>query len=285
LSEIHQQTKLNPAVIWAVPQEKQLQLLLITPSNQIFLEKIRAANQNTLPKVIKQFDNEMVKTSRNNYTSYLTPAKLLYKWVIAPVEPYLKAEKIDTLLLCTGSGLRSLPFAALYDEDEEKFLIEKYNLARIAAFNLTDTSYQDRSSQRVLAMGASQFVDRPALPGVELELSIITPRLLSGTKILNHGFTVENLKTQHQQGKYDIVHLATHSEFNPGSPEDSYIQFSDREAEFGFAGLALQAGVKSALASLWAISDSATVALMSEFLIGLVLLLLVVRGSVVSSEK
>ncbi|NJO21470.1 MAG: CHAT domain-containing protein, partial [Spirulinaceae cyanobacterium RM2_2_10] len=33
----------------------------------------------------------------------------------------------------------------------------------------------------------------------------------------------------------------------------------------GFAGVALQAGVKSALASRWYVSDSGTLALMSEF--------------------
>ena len=91
--------------------------------------------------------------------------------------------------------------------------------------------------------------------------------------------------------------MASHSEFNAGTPENSYIQFSDRklnldqlaelnldlpqvdllvlsacqtavgneDAEFGFAGLAMQAGVKSALASLWSIDDAGTVLLMSNF--------------------
>ena len=39
----------------------------------------------------------------------------------------------------------------------------------------------------------------------------------------------------------------------------------DTEAEMGFAGLAVAAGVKSALASLWTVSDVGTLALMSEF--------------------
>ena len=39
----------------------------------------------------------------------------------------------------------------------------------------------------------------------------------------------------------------------------------DEKAELGFAGLAVQAGVKSALASLWYVSDTGTLALMSEF--------------------
>ena len=39
----------------------------------------------------------------------------------------------------------------------------------------------------------------------------------------------------------------------------------NEEAEFGFAGLAMQAGVKSALASLWNVDDTGTIVLMSEF--------------------
>jgi CHAT domain-containing protein len=39
----------------------------------------------------------------------------------------------------------------------------------------------------------------------------------------------------------------------------------DVNAELGFAGLAVQAGVKSALASLWYVSDEGTLALMREF--------------------
>ncbi len=93
------------------------------------------------------------------------------------------------------------------------------------------------------------------------------------------------------------MHLATHGEFQPGRPENSFIQLGDQrlrldelrtmswsnpplellvlsacrtalgdeDAELGFAGLALQAGVKSALASLWYVSDVGTLALMTEF--------------------
>jgi CHAT domain-containing protein len=39
----------------------------------------------------------------------------------------------------------------------------------------------------------------------------------------------------------------------------------DEEAELGFSGFAVQAGSKSALASLWYVSDEGTLGLMSEF--------------------
>jgi CHAT domain-containing protein len=39
----------------------------------------------------------------------------------------------------------------------------------------------------------------------------------------------------------------------------------NKEAEMGFAGLAVASGVQSALASIWSVSDEGTLALMTEF--------------------
>jgi CHAT domain-containing protein len=292
LSEIKEQTNVNPAVIWAAPQDDFLQLILITPNEQFISQKIRGATRENLTQRVRELE---IGIADRESLKYLPPARLIYRWIFKPLEPYLEAEKIDTLLLCTGVSLRSLPFAALHDG--EKFVIEKYNLARIPAFSLTDTDYQPSSDRKVLATGASKFSDLPSLPGVEVELNTIVPKLWSGQKIFNQDFTVANLKNTHKLGDFDIIHIASHSNFSSGSPKDSYIQFSDRkltldevadldldlpqvdllvlsacetaigdeEAEFGFAGLAMQAGVKSALASLWAINDAGTVVLMSEF--------------------
>ncbi|HIK51511.1 MAG TPA: CHAT domain-containing protein, partial [Oscillatoriales cyanobacterium M59_W2019_021] len=118
-----------------------------------------------------------------------------------------------------------------------------------------------------------------------------------GKAFLNEAFTLENLKEQRNSSRYRIVHLATHAEFQAGKPENSYIQFWDRklgldrlrelgwndypvdllvlsacrtavgdgDSELGFAGFAVQAGVKSVLASLWYVSDEGTLGLMAEF--------------------
>ncbi|WP_083892501.1 CHAT domain-containing protein [Pleurocapsa sp. PCC 7319] len=292
LKEIQEQINIRPAVIWAVPKDDFLQLILITPEQQFVTKKVRGADRERLTSMVERLETGIAD---RRSLKYLPPARLIHRWLFKPLEPYLEAEQIDTLLLCTGPTLRSLPFAALHDG--EQFVIEKYNLARIPAFNLTDTSYKPKPEKKVLAMGASEFKDLPSLPGVEVELETIVPKLWSGRKILNQDFTVQNLKNAHQQGGFDIIHIASHSKFKSGSPEDSYIQFGDRkmsldqiaslelelppvdllvlsacetalgdhDAEFGFAGLAMQAGVKSALASLWAINDSGTVVLMSEF--------------------
>lgn len=292
LRQVKKQTNINPAVIWAIPKDDFLELILVTPEKQFIIKKIRGGNKTRLSKRINQLERGVADPRNLNY---FPPARIIYQWLIKPLESSLAAENIDTLLLCTGKQLRSLPFSALHDG--EQFLVEKYNLARIPAFNLTDTRYQERSSREILAMGTSEFEELPPLPGVEVELNTIVPKLWSGQKIVDQDFTIANLIKAHQQGNFDIVHIASHSLFTAGNPENSYIQFSDRkltldqianlkldlpqvdllvlsacqtaigneDAEYGFAGLAMQAGVKSALASLWSIDDAGTVVLMSEF--------------------
>ena len=303
LTDIREKTDINPAVVWAIPQADFLRLLLITPDGQFVIKQIRGANRERLTQRIEEFEKALVRFENQEdgdrrkkmFFEYLPSARILYQWLFKPLDPVLEAEKIDTLLLCTGPNLRSLPFAALHDG--EKFVIEKYQIARIPAFNLTDITYEADSEKDILAMGASEFSEDDPLAGVEVELNTIVPKLWSGRKIMNQQFTIKNFQQAHQQGNFDVIHIASHAKFNAGSPEDSYIQFSDRKltleefadlglelppvdllvlsacetalgnesAEFGFAGLAMQAGVKSALASLWSVGDVGTVMLMSEF--------------------
>ncbi|MEL7226975.1 MAG: CHAT domain-containing protein [Cyanobacteria bacterium J06576_12] len=145
-------------------------------------------------------------------------------------------------------------------------------------------------------MGVSDFEQLSPLPAVPVEIELIND-LWPGSAFLNEGFTRQTLIEERQQSPYRLIHLATHAEFKPGSPDNSYIQLWDEqlklselhrlgwqypavdllvlsacstavgspEAEMGFAGLAIAAGVRSAMASLWSVSDVGTLALMSEF--------------------
>ncbi|HBL14114.1 MAG TPA: hypothetical protein DD379_22530, partial [Cyanobacteria bacterium UBA11162] len=163
--------------------------------------------------------------------------------------------------------------------------------------SLTEPGYRDVRPLQVLAMGASKFTDQPPLPWVPVELETITEQLWKGKSFLNEGFTLQNLRSQLSQHQFGIVHLATHAEFKPGSPEDSYIQLwnsklrlnelaqlqlsdppvdllvlsacrtalGNPQAELGFAGSALQAGVDSTLATLWYVSDQGALGLTTEF--------------------
>lgn len=297
LSRLALETQKKPALIYAIPRTDQLELILILPDRAPILRSVPDAKQKNLLPVAQAFSSEITNPRKINTTSYLEPAQKLYKWIVAPLEADLQAAKIETLLFCVGEGLRTLPLAAMHDG--QQFLIQKYSLARIPAFKFTDINYADLKNAQVLAMGASVFSEtsnKQPLPAVPLELQAIAQQW-PGKSFLNEDFTIVNLQSQRLQKRYGIIHLATHAEFRSGSPQNSYIQFwdtqlgldqmrdlkwnnpplellvlsacktaiGDKEAELGFAGLALQSGAKSALASLWYVSDAGTLALMTEF--------------------
>jgi filamentous hemagglutinin family protein len=283
-------------------QSDELEVVLVTAEGPPIRKRLSGAMRGTqgayasrtqVLKVADQFRKEVIRIRRT--PTYLTSAKQLYQWLIAPLEGDLQARGIQNLVFVPDSGLRSVPFAALYDG--QQFLVEKYSVSLIPSLSLTDTLQRNLKNSQVLAMGASEFPDQEPLPAVPTELSIITPELWPGKSFLNNAFTLKNLKTQRRLQPFRIVHLATHAEFEPGDPSNSYIQLwdtklslnqlpqldwndppvdllvlsacrtalGDEQAELGFAGLAVQAGVKSALASLWYVSDQGTLGLMTEF--------------------
>ncbi len=249
-----------------------------------------------------QFREEVSNARNLKDTGYMESGQKLYNVLIKPLEAQLQANDIDILVFSMDSGLRLLPLAALYDG--KQFLVEKYATAIVPSFGLTDTRYVSPAKSSILAMGASEFTDQASLPtmGIELETIISNPR--KGEAFLNEQFTIPNFIAQNsRKNSFSIIHLGTHAEFKAGDLSDSYIQFyddklripqlqnistelgwdtantpiellvlsacdtaiGDEKAELGFAGLAVQAGVKSALASLWYVSDLGTLALMGEF--------------------
>ncbi|MBW4497873.1 MAG: CHAT domain-containing protein [Oscillatoria princeps RMCB-10] len=295
LGTIASQTGTKSAIVYAIALPDQLELLLYTPEGKPIRHTIPAANRETLLKEVAELRTEITDTRQRNSSSYLAPAQKLYQWLIAPLEADLQAAGINTLLFSMDAGLRSLPLAALHDG--KQFLIEKYSLSLIPSISLTDTRYASLKNAQVLAMGASTFADQKPLPAVPVELDAITQHLWRGKAFLNQEFTPKNLNEQRQNAPYRIIHLATHAEFQSGTASNSYIYFwntklhldqlrqlrlseppvellvlsacrtaiGDTQAELGFAGLAVGAGVKSALASLWYVSDEGTLGLMTEF--------------------
>ncbi len=294
LARLHRLTGKKTALVYAIPTPENLELILVTPNGEPIHRRISAAPREKLQAVAQTFRMGVVDPL-SRAAEYLPAAQQLYAWLIAPLEPTLQARKIDNLIFCVGPGLRSLPMAALHDG--KQFLVEKYSLALIPAFNLLDQHPAVLPGVKVLAMGASEFTDQPPLPAVPTELEAIADTLWPGKSLLNQNFTIDNLKAQRAATPYGIVHLATHAEFLPGAVNNSYIQFwnerlqphrlrelglriptvqllvlsacqtalGDPQAELGFAGLAVQSGSKAALASLWSVSDQGTLMLMTQF--------------------
>ncbi|MEA5515366.1 CHAT domain-containing protein [Nodularia sp. UHCC 0506] len=308
LQNIEKAVGIKPAIIYVsfvpntlpgsnIPQnvdspDDLLELIMVTARGKVIRKVVDVKRSQVIP-VVQQFRSRVTDPILRR--DYLDKAQQLHQWLIQPIQAELKEREINNLAFIMDKGLRSLPVAALHDG--EKYLVENYSVGLVPSLSLTDTEYVDIKDAEVLGMGASQFTDQQPLPAVPVELDTITLRLWSGESFLNEDFTLQNLQAQRQQKPFGIIHLATHGEFRPGSPSNSYIQLwdtrlqmdqlrqlgwnnppvqlvvlsacrtavGDTEAELGFASFAVQAGVKSALASLWYVSDEGTLGLISEF--------------------
>lgn len=195
--------------------------------------------------------------------------------------------------------MRTIPFSTLHDG--EQFLISKYALATAPSLSLVDPKPIKRDNMNVLISGLSVSVaDFPALPFVKAEIASIKDVLLDSKVLLNDEFTLDRLDRELREASYTIVHIASHGEFGSG-PDDSFLlafdgkltldgledflklsQFRDEPVELltlsacktaagddrsalGLAGVAVKAGARSALASLWSISDQAASILLTKF--------------------
>jgi CHAT domain-containing protein len=165
---------------------------------------------------------------------------------------------------------------------------------------LTDPQPLKRDRLRFLAAGLTTSVQGfPPLPYVAEEMASIE-RLYQSERLLNQSFQLPRLEDELRDGRYAVLHIATHGKFSPDA-KDSYLltfdgkltmplldrligQFrfrqdplelltlsacqtgvGDDRAALGLAGVALKAGARSALATLWFINDEASAALIGEF--------------------
>ncbi|WP_454019863.1 CHAT domain-containing protein [Azospirillum sp. Marseille-Q6669] len=229
---------------------------------------------------------------------FLGDARRLYDWLVRPFTPLLEARKADTLVLVPDGPLRSIPMAALHDG--KRFLVERYALAVTPGLSLMEPKPLTVQQAELLLAGLTESVQGfPALPFVESEIKTIHGAL-GGTVLENRSFVIERVGRELNAAPYSIVHIASHGKFEPEA-SDSYIlaydgrlsmdqlerfvklsQYreepvelltlsacqtaaGDDRAALGLAGVAIKAGARSALASLWFINDQASSQLIADF--------------------
>lgn len=270
--------------------------LSLTQSNQTDGNPVRKVAYNVtteqVDRVIFDFRNNLQDVSSYDF---LPQSQQLYDWVVRPIEPELEKSQTKTIVFVMNGNLRVVPPAAFHDG--HRYLIEKYAVTSIPSWQLTEPNRPDRTlTPQVLAMGLSESVEGlPALPATKVEVETIASKVLVGRNFFNSSFTKDNLRSQLSNQKFGIVHLATHAKFLSESPEKSFIQFwGDRlhmnqlssmnlvtdlltlsacetalGQNLGLAGLAVDSGATSVLASLWEVSDAGTAPLMIRFYQGL----------------
>jgi CHAT domain-containing protein len=256
-------------------------------------------SETALAGEVQRFRELLEKRTTNEY---LVPARQLYDQLIRPIEPVLAAHRIDTLVIVPDTVLRVIPFAALHDG--RNFLIERYATAIAPSMHLIDPKPLAAGPRMALVLGVSQgvqgFVD---LPNVPREVAAVS-KIEGGKTLVDASFSRARFASELKTSPYNIVHIASHGQFGTdpsrtfvlsydapltmndletdikyGEHRDNALELlvlsacetasGDDRAALGLAGVALKAGARSALASLWYISDQASGALVTDFYRGL----------------
>ena len=283
----------NTAVIYPILFPTRLELLVSLPSGMTRIAVPVGAD--ALTKEIRLFRRTVEKRTTREYLAH---AQQLYDWLIRPLEPEFAKQQIATLVFVPDSALRTIPMAALHDGST--FLINKFAVALTPGITLTDPRPLNREKVRFLAIGLTKAVQGfPSLPYVAEEIETIRS-LYSADQLMNQDFRTGRLEQELRDGRYGILHIATHGKFSTSVNDSFLLTFDEKltmstldqliglfrfredplelltlsacqtgvgddRAALGLAGVAIKAGARSALATLWFINDEASAELVSEF--------------------
>jgi CHAT domain-containing protein len=281
------------AILYPISLPDRLEMLVsFGQQQQQFTISVSEA---TLREEVRRFRELLEKRTTNEY---LVPARQLYDQIIRPIEPALAAHRIDTLVVVPDQVLRVVPFAALHDGRE--FLVDRYATAIAPSLKLVEPKPLTSRPGTALVLGISQSVQGYVdLPNVQQEVAAVHA-IEGGEVLLNDAFTRSRFAADLKSARYNVVHIASHGQFGAdpsqsfvlafdgpltmddleadikyGPPRENPLELlilsacetasGDDRAALGLAGVALKAGARSALATLWYINDVASGELVTNF--------------------
>ncbi len=283
------------AIIYPIILEDRLEVILSLPRQPL--------HQYTTPLPQSQLENIAEKLRRNlvirTKNTFKPLSQQVYEWLIRPAETDLANSKVKTLVFVLDGVLRNIPMAALHDGHQ--YLIEKYSIALTPSLQLLPPKQLQPGKFKVLSAGLTEARQGfSPLEYVGIELKAIKSEVPS-VVLLNQDFTRDNLQTKIQSDFFPIVHIATHGKFSSKEIETFILTWNDRihindldnllqipehkkqqaiellvlsacetatgdkRAALGLAGIAVKAGARSTLATLWSVNDGATAEMMGQF--------------------
>lgn len=277
----------SAAVIYPILLSDRIEVIVSLPD--------QALQHHSVPVSQDQVDAALSRLRRQMIRPFFTPATTaageeVYNWLIRPIESDLRQSGVETLVFVLDGGLRSVPMSVLYDG--EHYLIEDYSVTLTPGLQLIAPRPLQQQGFETLAGGLTKARDGfSALENVGRELEKIEKTVPSQV-LLDKNFTSEALREKVEALPYPVVHLATHGQFSSRA-EDTFILTWDRRlnvnelssilrtgdqtrqtpiemlilsacqtaagddrAALGLAGVAVRAGARSTIASLWNLDDA-----------------------------
>jgi CHAT domain-containing protein/Flp pilus assembly protein TadD len=274
----------------------RLEIILFAPNN-LPIRRTTNISKEQLETLINDFRAGLLDAGSEDFKE---PSIQLYNLLIKPIETELAQFNAKTILYAPDGQLRYIPIAALYDG--KQWLAEKYQISNLIAYTLSDFTPQPKNSPNILAgafggkAGDRKF-GQVALPATVKEVQAIANSFNNSVTLIEDQFSRQAIESKFKD--HNILHLATHAEFNTGAPDNSFIIFGNGDKIrlneitdwqipnidlivlsacqtgvgklgsgveiLGFGYQVQKAGAKQAIASLWSVSDVGTQALMEAF--------------------
>ncbi|NET55515.1 MAG: CHAT domain-containing protein [Symploca sp. SIO2E6] len=301
VDRVIEQKDSTAAVFYPILLEDRIEVILKLPGDKTLIhypstQLSRSKVENTLQQFRSNLQDSVPLFAQKE-------GKIIYDWLIKPARPDLERYNIKTLIFVLDGPLRNIPMGALYDG--KQYLVENYATALLLGLDVRDPIPLRRNSMNVLATSLTEppsgIGDFAVLANANPELDKIGAVGVSTTFIRDQYFTKTALEEQLDRTNFDIVHLATHGQFG-NNPEETFIlaadgkipldEFSElfrsqdaaanrgiellilsacrtatgnNRAVLGIAGTAIQAGARSAIASLWSLDDESSITFTEEF--------------------
>ena len=293
----------SAAVIYPIILENRLEIILKLPGvNNLRHYANRDVSETQIDKAVQQLRRSLTRRS-TSLNRVKQESQQIYDWLVKPFETDLE-NRVKTLVFILDGSLRNLPMAALYDGkhyliekyavavtpglqllEPQSLLSENLNILLAGATNAPSFQAEGLSS----------------IDNVEVELTEVAQQINNNQKLVDRDFLQQNLKNLIDSVPFNILHIATHGTFS-SNPEQTYLldwqerirvkdldnllrvrgeqsatpiellilsacetAAGDKRAALGLAGIAIRAGTRSTLATLWQVNDASTAEFMIQF--------------------
>lgn len=304
IDEIVDKTDPTAAVLYPIILKDRLEIILKLPTDSELRHFTTYKSQIELESTLEKLQQYLKEPDQINQVKNISGQ--VYSWLIEPMMNELGKRQIKTLVFVLDGYLRNIPMSVLYDNESQKYLIQKYAIAVAPGLQLVDPKPLERGKLYALIGGVSeerQIEGKKFTPleNVKLELQEIKSGVPRSQQLINQSFTESDLKNQIKSVPFSVVHFATHGQFSSNANETFILTWNellkvrkfdnllrlrdpsesraiellvlsacqtatgDRRAALGLAGIAVRAGARSTLATLWSVDDRSTAELMSQF--------------------
>ncbi len=230
LDRVVDEVEEGTAVIYSILLDDRLEIVLKVPGQPLQHYRTTFDDVNIAIDKIRELRTLLLSSGKRN--PIFEVSKGIYQWLIAPIENSLLENNIETLVFVLDGELRNISMSVLYDEQNQKYLIEKYAVVLSPGLQLFPPESLTETRLEALTAG---IVDSPvfqeqslsSIPRVREQLAEVRSQIPVVEELLDDEFVKQNFVLSVEELNFSVLHLATHGRFS-SNPSKTFIALYDR---------------------------------------------------------